>query len=163
MERIKWPFIMSFVGIIIGLFIYMLISNTSYMNKTERRVHRSMTDSLILPICLVCGAIGFFVGLNANTEESNEKKHGINTAETYEKKDGRGWMFLTKWNNPNTNNENILITKKPPNDSLKSYFNGQLLFDHGINSAAKKMVYDCHLDARNKVWKKVQSEELHQL
>lgn len=163
MEKYKWPFYMAVVGVIIGFFISVLITNDYYMNKTEKKAVRQVTKNFTLPICIFCGLIGLSVGFSINSGESQEKKFGFNAAETFERKEGRGWVFFTKWNNPLTNNENIILTEKPKDDVLKTSFNGRLFISHGLNTSAKKIAYQSHIEARNKVWGNIKNGELEQL
>ena len=154
---------MTFVGILVGFFIYSLISNDYYMNKTEKKIHRSMTNGLLLPICFVCGVIGLSVGLYANQEAKETIKYGFDNAKMYEQKVGRNWVYNTKWINPNTNSENVIQTEKGTDGYLKTLFNGQIYMNHHISSAAKKIVYDAHIDARNGIWKKIKHNQLSQI
>ena len=163
MKNLKWPFKMSCLGIFIGLFIFSIVGNDYYMNKSEKKVHRSMTNSLAFPICLICGLIGMSIGLYINRQEENTIKYGFDNADTYEQKVGRGWVYYTRWKNPLSDVENVIHTEKSNNDYLKTYLNDQIFLSHDVNTAAKKVVYECHLQARNDIWKKIMSDELSQL
>src|SRR5688500_18788449 len=101
----------SFFGALIGLFIGLLFGiGVLYTVKKRQK------ESLMLPSMAIFGGIGLVwglkVGYSIGTDDKKVTLLGINTAQTNYFKQGRSWVAITKWIEPATKKENVLVTGK---------------------------------------------------
>lgn len=149
----------AFIGYFVGCAVS--TGDQTYMNKTERKAHNSSGIPIVSGI--IGALIGVFFSINIFQEDTRDKELGINDAfdEVYQK--GRGWVLKTTWKNPVTGASNVIITDKHNYGELVTFFNGEVFLRHGVTSAAKKVVYNSHVNARYELFKKIRAGDIKQL
>lgn len=159
MKSLKYGILLGLIGYLFGMAVG--CGNLNYVKKSQRESLKTAETQIWGGIF---GIAAFIWGISLGSKEEENITLGIDKNETYRSKDGRKWIYYTKWINPESNNENIIITAFDISlNRVSTKFNGENIFTHDSSSGSEKNISTIHSNDKYKIFEKIRKYEINQI
>jgi hypothetical protein len=159
MKSIKYGIILGIIGYVFGMAVG--CGNLNYVKKSQRESIETAEKQIW---GIIFGIGGLILGASLGSTEENNTKLGIDKSETYRTKDGRKWIYYTKWINPETNNSNVIITSFDSTfNRVSTKLNDNNIYFHNSSSGSETFISKTHSNDKYEIFKKIRNGELHQI
>jgi hypothetical protein len=159
MKSLKYSILLGIAGYLFGIAVG--CGNMYYIKKSQRDLIETFESQAW---GIICGVGGVLLGLAIGKEDQESRVYGFDTCETLKVKDGRKWAYYSKWVNPETNNQNTILTAYDKiHNKVITKFNDQSILIHDSSSGSEKNISQIHYGDRAKIFKKIKLKEFEQI
>ena len=159
MKSLKYSILLGIAGYLFGIAVG--CGDMHYIKKSQRDLIETFESQAW---GIIFGVGGILLGLIIGKEDQENNIHGFNTCETLKEKDGRKWIYYSKWVNPETNNQNTILTAFDKiHNKVITKFNDQSILIHDSSSGSEKNISQIHYEDRSKIFRKIKTKDLEQI
>jgi hypothetical protein len=159
MKSIKYGIILGIIGYIFGMAVG--CGNLTYVKKSQRESIETAEKQIW---GIIFGVGGLILGASLGSTDEKNTKLGIDKSETYRTKEGRKWIYYTKWVNPESNNSNIIITSFDITyNKVSTKFNDSNIYFHDSSSGSDAFISKTHSNDKSEIIQKIRKGELQQI